>query len=73
MTIEQARQYPVETILSGPAASSMGGRVLSGLDDCVIVDIGGTSTDIAIMEDGYPQIQFEGASASWSPWRYCRA
>ena len=67
MTIEQARQYPVETILSGPAASSMGGRVLSGLDDCVIVDIGGTSTDIAIMEDGYPQIQFEGASVG--EWR----
>ena len=67
MTIEQARQYPVETILSGPAASSMGGRVLSGLDDCVIVDIGGTSTDIAIMEDGYPQIQFEGASVG--KWR----
>ena len=67
MTIEQARQYPVETILSGPAASSMGGRVLSGLDDCVIVDIGGTSTDIAIMEEGYPQIQFEGASVG--EWR----
>ena len=67
MTIDQARQYPVETILSGPAASSMGGRVLTDLDNCVIVDIGGTSTDIAIMEDGYPQIQFEGASVG--KWR----
>ena len=67
MTIDQARQYPVETILSGPAASATGGRVLSGLDDCVIVDIGGTSTDIAIMESGYPQIQFEGASVG--EWR----
>ncbi len=67
MTIEQARQYPVETILSGPAASSMGGKVLSDLDNCVIVDIGGTSTDIAIMEEGYPQIQFEGASVG--KWR----
>jgi len=67
MTIDQARQYPVETILSGPAASSMGGRILSDLDNCVIVDIGGTSTDIAIMEDGYPQIQFEGASVG--EWR----
>ncbi|MBQ7700884.1 MAG: hydantoinase/oxoprolinase family protein [Candidatus Methanomethylophilaceae archaeon] len=62
MTLEQARLYPVETILSGPAASSMGGKVLSGVENCVIVDIGGTSTDIAIMEEGYPQIQFEGAS-----------
>ena len=67
MTIEKAREYPVETILSGPAASSMGGRILSDLDNCVIVDIGGTSTDIAIMEDGYPQIQFEGASVG--EWR----
>ncbi len=67
MTIEQARQYPVETILSGPAASSMGGKVLSDLENCVIVDIGGTSTDIAIMEEGYPQIQFEGASVG--KWR----
>ena len=67
MTLEQAKQYPVETILSGPAASAMGGRVLSDLDNCVIVDIGGTSTDIAIMEDGYPQIQFEGASVG--KWR----
>ena len=62
MTLDQARMYPVETILSGPAASSMGGKVLSGIEDCVIVDIGGTSTDIAIMEAGFPQIQFEGAS-----------
>ena len=67
MTLEQARMYPVETILSGPAASAMGGKVLSDLDNCVIVDIGGTSTDIAIMEDGYPQIQFDGASVG--KWR----
>ena len=67
MTLDQARQYPVETILSGPAASSMGGKVLSDLENCVIVDIGGTSTDIAIMEEGYPQIQFEGASVG--KWR----
>ncbi len=67
MTLEQARLYPVETILSGPAASSMGGKVLSGLEDCVMVDIGGTSTDIAIMDSGFPQIQFEGASVG--KWR----
>ncbi|MFA6709753.1 MAG: hydantoinase/oxoprolinase family protein [Candidatus Methanomethylophilaceae archaeon] len=62
MTLEEARMHPVETILSGPAASAMGGKVLSGLDDCVVVDIGGTSTDIAIMDAGFPQIQFEGAT-----------
>lgn len=67
MTLEQARQYPVETILSGPAASSMGGKILSGIENCVMVDIGGTSTDIAIMDDGFPQIQFEGAAVG--EWR----
>ena len=61
MTIEQAKLYPVQTILSGPAASSMGGKILSDLDDFVMVDIGGTSTDIAVMEEGFPQIQFMGA------------
>ncbi len=61
MTIEQAKMYPVQTILSGPAASSMGGKIISGYDDFVMVDIGGTSTDIAVVEEGYPQIQFMGA------------
>ncbi len=67
MTIETARIYPIETILSGPAASSMGGMILSGHEDCVMVDIGGTSTDIAVIEGGFPQIQFEGASVG--KWR----
>lgn len=61
MTLEKAKIHPVETILSGPAASSMGGKLLSGKDDCVIVDIGGTSTDIAVVEGGYPQVKYEGA------------
>ena len=67
MSIDTARIYPIETILSGPAASSMGGMILSGHEDCVMVDIGGTSTDIAVMEGGFPQIQFEGASVG--KWR----
>ena len=61
MTVEQAKLYPVQTILSGPAASSMGGKIISGYENFIMVDIGGTSTDIAVMEDGYPQIQFTGA------------
>ncbi len=61
MTIEKAKMYPVETILSGPAASSMGGKILSGKEDCVVVDIGGTSTDIAVVEGGFPLVMHEGA------------
>ena len=62
MSIDKARKYPVESVFSGPAASSVGGRITSGLDDFIMVDIGGTSTDVAIMDGGMPEIQAEGAS-----------
>ncbi|MCL1904554.1 MAG: hydantoinase/oxoprolinase family protein, partial [Methanomassiliicoccaceae archaeon] len=67
MDLEQAKMYPVETILSGPAASSVGGRTLSGIEDCLIVDIGGTPTDIAVMDEGFPMVQEEGANVG--KWR----
>jgi N-methylhydantoinase A/oxoprolinase/acetone carboxylase beta subunit len=67
MNIRTARERPVETVLSGPAASSMGGRILAGVDSCIIVDIGGTSTDIAFLEDGFPRISREGATVG--DWR----
>ncbi|MDR0791449.1 MAG: hydantoinase/oxoprolinase family protein, partial [Methanomassiliicoccaceae archaeon] len=62
MDLEQAKMYPVETILSGPAASSVGGTTLSGIANCVIIDIGGTSTDIAVMDESFPMILEDGAS-----------
>ena len=62
MSMKRARTYPVETVFSGPAASSMGGRMTSGRDSFIMVDIGGTSTDIAVVEDGMPRIQEEGAN-----------
>ena len=51
---ETARQYPVETILCGPAASVVGGSVLAGEESGMIVDMGGTTTDIAIVRDHIP-------------------
>lgn len=54
---------PVETILSGPAASVVGARFLSGLDDFIVADIGGTTTDIAVVEGGQPRLNREGATA----------
>ena len=62
MSIEKARKYPVESVFSGPAASSVGGRITSGLEDFIMIDIGGTSTDVAIVEKGMPEIQKEGAN-----------
>lgn len=57
--IRQSAEQPVQTILSGPAASVMG--ILS-LDDCsgadaVAVDVGGTTTDIALLADGVPLLE----------------
>ncbi|MGK9167768.1 hydantoinase/oxoprolinase family protein [Inquilinus limosus] len=52
---------PVETVLSGPAASVVGARWLTGREDCFVSDIGGTTTDIAILKDGLPLLSREGA------------
>jgi N-methylhydantoinase A/oxoprolinase/acetone carboxylase beta subunit len=52
---------PIETILSGPAASVVGARFLSGLDDFVVSDIGGTTTDVATVEKGWPRLDRDGA------------
>ncbi|HXZ23241.1 MAG TPA: hydantoinase/oxoprolinase family protein [Methanomassiliicoccales archaeon] len=61
MTMESAKERPVETVLSGPAASLVGGKALSGLNTCLVVDVGGTSTDIAFLDDGFPRLSTEGA------------
>lgn len=61
-----ALMRPVETILSGPAASVVGARHLCDEDNVVVVDMGGTTTDIALLRDGRPVLDREGASvAGW--------
>jgi N-methylhydantoinase A/oxoprolinase/acetone carboxylase beta subunit len=66
MNINAAIRRPVDTLLSGPAASAMGGKLLSGQENCIVIDIGGTSTDIAIIENGRSRISAEGAIVgSW--------
>jgi N-methylhydantoinase A/oxoprolinase/acetone carboxylase beta subunit len=54
-------ERPVETILSGPAASLIGARNLTGEDDGVVVDVGGTTTDIGVLRGGKPRLDSEGA------------
>jgi N-methylhydantoinase A/oxoprolinase/acetone carboxylase beta subunit len=56
-----AMERPIETILSGPAASFIGARALSDIQDGVVVDMGGTTTDIAVLIRGRPTINDEGA------------
>ncbi|NOD96494.1 hydantoinase/oxoprolinase family protein [Ruegeria sp. HKCCD6228] len=61
MSAEQARERPIETILSGPAASIVGARWLTGADNALVSDIGGTTTDVALIRDGKPAIDPAGA------------
>jgi len=61
VSAEWAMQRPIETILSGPAASVVGARHLAGQGDVWVVDMGGTTTDIAALTDGRPRLNPEGA------------
>lgn len=56
-----AKEKPIETILSGPAASIIGGTFLTDTKDALVFDMGGTTTDIAILKNGAPRINREGA------------
>jgi len=62
VTAEFARARPIETILSGPAASLVGARHMTGLDDAVASDIGGTTTDIAVLDGGRLRLDPDGAT-----------
>ncbi|HLS18324.1 MAG TPA: hydantoinase/oxoprolinase family protein, partial [Paracoccaceae bacterium] len=57
-----ARARPIETILSGPAASLVGAAHLTGLEDAVVSDIGGTTTDIGLLGQSRPSVAEDGAS-----------
>lgn len=61
INVETARLRPVETILSGPAASVLGARHLVAQDDAMVIDVGGTTTDAAIIEEGQPRLSPRGA------------
>lgn len=67
MSCQMAMERPIETILSGPAASVVGGRFLSGCKDGIVVDMGGTTTDIAILYNGAPKLS--GSGATVGGWR----
>ena len=68
MSFAASRNIPVQSILSGPAASIMGIAALCEIDrDSVVLDIGGTSTDIAIFAAGLPLVEPEGISLHGRP------
>ncbi len=55
MDAEFARRFPALTFASGPTNSLRGACKLTGLDDAVVVDIGGTTSDIGVLQDGFPR------------------
>ncbi|MBF8185952.1 hydantoinase/oxoprolinase family protein [Nonomuraea sp. K274] len=55
MTVEHAARLPVSTIGSGPANSLRGAAFLSGVADAIVVDVGGTSTDLGVLTGGFPR------------------
>ena len=55
MDLDTARRFPILTVASGPTNSMRGAAVESQLTDCVVVDVGGTTTDIGLLRDGYPR------------------
>ena len=55
MGLDYVRRYPVLTIGSGPTNSMRGAIYLAGLTDALVVDVGGTSTDIGIISNGFPR------------------
>ncbi|WP_108813981.1 hydantoinase/oxoprolinase N-terminal domain-containing protein [Loktanella sp. Alg231-35] len=61
VSADVAREKPIETILSGPAASVAGASWLSGETDALVSDIGGTTTDVCLLRDGRPKIDPQGA------------
>jgi N-methylhydantoinase A/oxoprolinase/acetone carboxylase beta subunit len=55
MSLDYAAQYPVLTIGSGPANSIRGAAYLSGVDDAIVVDVGGTTSDLGVLVNGFPR------------------
>lgn len=55
MTLERARDFPIFTIASGPTNSMRGAALLTGIDDAVVIDVGGTTCDVGLLQSGFPR------------------
>jgi len=61
MKEEYAREYPIQSALSGPAASLSGAAFLSGTENALVVDVGGTTSDIGFLSKGKVSVKEDGA------------
>ncbi len=55
MTMEHARRYPILTVACGPTNSIRGASYLSTLQNAIVVDVGGTTTDLGVIQNGFPR------------------
>jgi N-methylhydantoinase A/oxoprolinase/acetone carboxylase beta subunit len=55
MAVDFAERYPVATFASGPTNSMRGAALLSGQENCAVVDIGGTTSDVGVLQGGFPR------------------
>lgn len=55
MTMEHARKYPILTVACGPTNSIRGASYLSRLKNAIVVDVGGTTTDFGVIQNGFPR------------------
>ena len=55
MTVDFARRYPILTIACGPTNSIRGASFLSKMENAIVVDIGGTTTDFGVIQNGFPR------------------
>jgi N-methylhydantoinase A/oxoprolinase/acetone carboxylase beta subunit len=55
MSLDYTKRYPVATFASGPTNSMRGAAFLSGVLDCAVVDIGGTTSDVGMLQHGFPR------------------
>ncbi len=55
MDVSFARRFPALTFASGPTNSLRGAAKLTGLDEAIVIDIGGTTTDIGVLRGGFPR------------------
>ncbi|NIA25693.1 MAG: hydantoinase/oxoprolinase family protein [Gammaproteobacteria bacterium] len=55
MTTDEAVRFPILTVGSGPTNSMRGACALAGISDALVFDVGGTSTDVGILVNGFPR------------------
>lgn len=67
ITFSEASEKPILTISSGPTNSFIGASRLANLQEAIVLDIGGTSTDIGIVNNGFPTKSFELANIGGVP------